>query len=100
MSREGDFHEAMLGLYREARTEGYTASYFLQMVNERGGNDAAKKLINDPSPSEGFTRLWELGRLDLTVESLALEPEWRPLFTPAELKVAARRLDEYRAKRG
>jgi hypothetical protein len=38
------------------------------MVNEMGGVGAAKKLINDPFPSDGFRRLWETGRLDLTVE--------------------------------
>ena len=66
MTLEGDFHADMLRLCREAKQEGYTPSYFLRTVNEMGGLAAAKKLINDDRPSEGFTRLWEMGRLDLT----------------------------------
>ena len=96
MTVEGDFHAEMLRLYREAKQEGYTPSYFLRMVNEMGGLAAAKKLIGDERPSEGFTRLWEMGRLDLTVESVALEPRYRELFSPEQLRRARQRLREYR----
>ena len=44
--------------------------------------------------SEGFTHLWEKGRLDLTVEYVALWPEFSPLF--ADVAPAARvRLANY-----
>lgn len=55
---ERAFHQEMLRLYREAKEEGYTPSVFLQMVNEMGGLAAAKKLINELQPSDGFRRLW------------------------------------------
>jgi len=97
VSLESEFDQAMLGIYREAKVEeGYIASFFLQMVYDLGGLAAAKQLINSTTPSEGFTRLWELGRLDLTVESVALEPRWKTLFTPEELRRARQRLDQYR----
>lgn len=32
------------------------------------------------SPSDGFTTLWELGRLDLTCEAIIVETEWRRYF--------------------
>ena len=41
----------------------------------------------------GFTRLWELRRLDLTVEAVVLRPEFASLFTPDERAVARQRLD-------
>lgn len=47
-------------------------------------------------PSAGYTALYELGRLELTVEAMVLEtPEWRELFTDDELKRARRRLTQY-----
>jgi hypothetical protein len=92
---ERAFNKAMRRLYDEARAEGYQAGYFLKMLAEHGGVATAKQLINSSTPSEGFARLWELGRLDLTVEALALEPEWRALFTREELQRAETRLREY-----
>lgn len=96
---EPEFHEEMLRVYRDAREEGYTASLFLGMVTEMGGLAAAKKLINDPKPSDGFRRLWEMGRLDLTVEYVAsFELKYRELFTQTERLSARRRYEEYKRK--
>jgi hypothetical protein len=50
------------------------------------------------APSSGFTRLWELKRLDLTVEALALREPWRRLFTDVELEKARQRLDRLHYK--
>lgn len=92
------FDQAMLGIYRRAKDEaGYTATIFLRMITDRGGLSTAKALINSPKPSAGYTALYELGRLDLTVEAMVLEtPEWRELFTDDELRRARRRLVQYR----
>ena len=99
-SLEREFHEEMLRLFRESKEEGYTPSRFLQMVNEMGGLAAAKALINEPRPSDGFRRLWEMGRLDLTVEYVAAyEPRYRELFTQQERMGARRRYDDYKATR-
>jgi uncharacterized protein with HEPN domain len=93
--REHEFHRAMVGVYEGAKREvGYTATRFIQMVSEVGGLDAARRLINGP-PSDGFTALWEAGRLDLTVEALVLQPQFRQLFTQSELTAAEARLRDY-----
>ncbi|WP_299208024.1 hypothetical protein [uncultured Tateyamaria sp.] len=91
------FDQAMFNIYRRAKDEaGYTATIFLGMISERGGLPTAKTLINSPKPSDGYTALFELGRLDLTVEAMVLEtPEWHELFTVDELKRARRRLNQY-----
>src|SRR4051812_49356859 len=70
---ERAFGRAMTQIYHDARHEGYVASYFLRMLAEVGPIQTAKKLITSEAPSEGFARLFELGRLDLTVEALVLE---------------------------
>ena len=47
--------------------------------------------------SEGYTALWERGRLDLTVEAVIHDnPKWHPLFTQEDLAICAKRLREYR----
>ncbi len=90
---EEHFHEAMLDVYRQAKSQcRYNATYFLQMVNERGGLQAARDLLHAPGISDGFTKLWECGRLDLTVESVVLQPTWRGLFSDDERAIAQRRL--------
>ena len=95
MSDEREFDRAMRRLYDDAKDAGYNATYFLRMLNEIGGIATAKKLVMSPRPSEGFTRLWEMERLDLSVEALVLEPHWRPLFTAEERRAARRRLEDY-----
>lgn len=92
----GQFHQAMVGVYERARDEAhYNANYFIKMVAERGGVETAKHLIDASSPSQGFTALWEAHRLDLSVEAVALRPEYFSLFSRHELRTARRRLADY-----
>lgn len=93
-----DFEKAMHGIHTKAKLEaGYNASLYLQMLHRHGGLGTAKQLINSPQVSQGYTRLYELKRLDLTVEALVMDnPKWHSLFTQDELIRARRRLDDYR----
>lgn len=88
----------MLEIHADAKEIGYNASRFIQMVNEQGALPAAKSLISAIQPSEGFTKLWELQRLDISVEARALKPEYRALFEPAEIKACRERLAAYEWK--
>jgi hypothetical protein len=95
------FNEAMLDVYRLAKAEaGYNATRFLGMVTEMGGYATAFTLIHAPAVSEGYTALWERERLDLTVEAVILQPEWRDLFSEVEREIARRRLADYGYKFG
>jgi hypothetical protein len=90
------FHAAMVGIYTRAKDEaGYNATRYLQMVSETGGLATARQLLQTSGISDGFTHLWERGRLDLTVEALVLKPEWQRLFTSGELNTAQDRLKSY-----
>ena len=90
------FTEAMIEIYDRAKEEcNYNATRFLQMVNEMGGYEAAKKLINSKEISEGFIELWKNKRLDLTMEAMICEnPKWHKLFSREELKIAKKRLED------
>ena len=89
------FTNALLSAYRRAHAAGYNASYFLPMLQERHGYETAIHLIHSPQASLGFTRLYELGLLNLTVESIVLLPEWNQLFPEETLRAAYDRLTEF-----
>lgn len=91
------FHEAMLNIYRTAKSEAkYNAQRFLQMVVDHGGVAAAHMLINAETVSEGYTALWEKGRLDLTVEAMVVNtPKFHSLFSENELQICRERLQQY-----
>src|SRR5712691_3208474 len=91
------FDEAMFNIYRSAKSEAnYNATIFLNMLHERGGLATAKYLINATKPSDGYTELYQRGRLDLTVEAMVVENKrWHSLFTADELEKAKNRLHAY-----
>ncbi|WP_165504938.1 phospholipase D family protein [Rhizobium leguminosarum] len=88
------FDRAMFAIYDQAASFGYYPHDFRSMVEKLGGVPAARQLINTVKVSQGFTRLWEEKRLDLSVEALAVSPQWRALFTVEEIKRSRRRLKE------
>jgi len=98
---ELQFHEAMLDIYRKAKSEAkYNAIRFLQMVTDHGGLVTAHMLINSATVSEGYTALWERGRLDLTVEAMILDnAKYHSLFSQEELATRRKRLNQYEFKK-
>ena len=94
---ERRFGGAMRTIYREAREIGYTPRIFLRMLHEKSAIQTARQLINASQPSDGYTRLWELKRLDLSVEAVVHDNvEWHELFTQDELQRCRKRLTDYR----
>lgn len=94
---EADFSKAMMNIYLSAKKIGYTPSIFHRMLMQNGAIATANQLINSSTVSEGYTRLFELERLDLTVEAVIYENDkWHQLFTIEELMICKKRLTEYR----
>lgn len=73
----------------------YNPSFFIHMLDENGGVETAKKLLRAKKISDGFEKLWELKRLDLTVEAIVLNQKWNSLFTKEELGIARTRLKQF-----
>ncbi|GAA3284079.1 hypothetical protein GCM10020218_041690 [Dactylosporangium vinaceum] len=91
---EADFHQTMVRVYEQARDEaGYNATLFRSMVADKGGLATARQLLAASTVSDGFTALWERGRLDLSVEAAVVRPQFAPLFTDREIETAQTRLD-------
>ena len=101
---ERRFHDDMLDIFRKAGegtrkqrsdgtfVRGYWAIYFLRGVRNHGGLAYARRLLRAQGTTDGFARLTEEHRLELTMEALVLRPEYAELFSPAERQVAASRL--------
>lgn len=93
---EKRFEQDMIDIYTTAKKEcGYNASRFLQLLGAKGGLAAAKQLITKPGGTDGFTTLWEHGRLDLSVEAHVLKLEYIDLFTEDERKLCRDRLLQF-----
>lgn len=69
--------------------------YLRSMLAQLGPLATARKLLAAPAVSDVFARLWERGRMDLTVEALVVEPEFASMFTEGELQTARRRLQQF-----
>ena len=67
---------------------------FLRMLEEMGGVATARSLLAKSTLSSGYTELWLLGRLDITVECVVLGKAFRSLFNEQDLATARRRLIE------
>jgi hypothetical protein len=90
------FQQDMLDAAEQCVRElGYRPGYWLRMISDHGAVDATKRLLRGPRASDGFTRLWEEGRLDLSAEFFVLLPRYEPLFTQEERAEARRRLELY-----
>lgn len=94
---EKEFDAAMMDIYIRAKSEAnYSATLFHQMLISKGGLTTARQLVNDGKISSGYTTLWELGRLDLTVEALIFDnAKWHGLFTRDEYQKIKKRLTDY-----
>jgi len=96
---ERKFHDEMIRLYRvTGEATGYWANRYLQKVRRVGGLQAAHDALTPTADmAAGLVRLAKEHRLDLSLEYLVLQPPWRDLFTPDELRVARERLAAVRA---
>lgn len=90
-----EFEHDMREGVRKCREFGYVPTLWIRMMSEHGAVGAAKHLLHGTRASDGFTRLWEEGRLDLSVEFVVLWPKYADLFTGAERAEARRRLEMY-----
>ena len=92
-----EFDQEMFRIYQRALSEaGYNATRFLHMLHEHRGLQTALILLHSPNVSEGYTALWERGRLDLTVEAVIHDnPKWHQLFEENDLDICAKRLKAY-----
>ncbi|MBI3160682.1 MAG: hypothetical protein HYZ26_13875 [Chloroflexi bacterium] len=94
MSLESEFEHALRGTYEAARKRGYVAAYFLRMLDEYGGVNTAKMLLEGSEPQTGLHKLWELGLLHESMEAVVLQKRFESLLDRKYRDEARRRLEE------
>lgn len=81
-----EFTAALLHAMQTAQDEcGILQARLRQSVQEYGGVPAAKRQIRRSCASEGFDALAEAGRLELSLEALAVSAKFNALFTDEEV---------------
>lgn len=101
MAIADDFHAALLASYQRAIDEtGYRASRFKQALDRRGGVATAKRMLSPRTKNQraGLDRLLEAGKPELTLEYIALQPQFAELFSTEELEAARQRLAGFLAE--
>jgi hypothetical protein len=90
-----DFKERVWDAIKSMKKRNYTPTVFIKMITEHGEVEAVRRLINNPKPSSGFTKLWKLKALNLSIEAIILEEDWKTIFSEEERMKARKRLKEY-----
>jgi hypothetical protein len=95
---EGQLREQLHQDCDEARRIGYNPALFLVMMSKHGPVEACQQVIMSSKIPDGFMRLLELKRLELTAEATILRGSWRTLFSESVLEQARSRLIAYGRK--
>ena len=72
---------------------GYIPTRLKEMIETRHPVEVAKSFVISGDFQDGFERLNNMGKPELTVEGIMLQPKYISLFTASELKAAKWRLE-------
>jgi hypothetical protein len=89
---QSEFDAAFVELFSASSEIDPFAVYTIKRLDEESGLDIAKRILLGTGQQTGLMRLWQQDRLDLSVEMLALRPEFSALFSSKELEAARERL--------
>lgn len=95
-SVEKEFDKVLIENCEIARKEcGYNPTRFLQTIEKFGGVKTAKEILRKGRLSDGFEKLQEAGRIDLTMEATIVKGQFGSLFTDEEVNSCYEVLCEY-----
>lgn len=89
---QAKFHGEMLALYDQCARVGFRPVLFRRLVILKGGVEAARELVYKPGTT-GLERLIQAKKTEFSMEAAMTRPEYRVLFTPLDIKEAAKRLE-------
>ncbi|WP_433803390.1 GmrSD restriction endonuclease domain-containing protein [Actinomycetospora sp. CA-084318] len=93
---EAEFERAVLAQIDTCVADlRYNPSYLRLLVSQHGTLGTARRLLAQPAVSDGFVKLHENRRLDLTIEALVVDPRFAALFSEQEREIARTRLAEF-----
>lgn len=85
---ESEFAARVQEALAEARDLQYYPARFAPMLAELGAVKLAKKFMASGELQGGLKTMAKLGRKDLSLEAIVLEPRFAPLFSKQELDAA------------
>ena len=90
------FTQDILDSIEESKKLGYTPTRFIQMLQAENndGYALALKIVNK-NFQYGLEKLWEIKRVDLTMEARIIKPEYKDLFSEEIRKLCERKLKQY-----
>jgi hypothetical protein len=86
------FHGATIQLIQAISREVYRPTYFIQLMAAEGAYAAACQVVSSSNLPDGFQRLLQENKPELTIEYLVTSPEWVDLFEHEIIEAARRRL--------
>jgi hypothetical protein len=86
------FESATRELIKAISEQVYRPTYFIQLMASEGAYAAACQVVSSSNLPDGFQRLLQENKPELTIEHLVTRPEWAELFEPEILEAARRRL--------
>ena len=92
---ENEFYTAVMQDVKILSKKGYIPRVFIDMIAKKGAIETAKQLVNSKEPSPGYTKLWEMGCLQYSVENQIQDKRWQSVFTDEEREKARERLAAY-----
>ena len=91
--------EVVIAIEKMKKEIGYTPTRFIQMLR-KASNDAyevvQRLVIKDISL--GLEKLWEKGRLELSMEAIMTKPEYKELFSQEIIKICEKKLKKFGCK--
>lgn len=91
---EKEFEARVRRAIQECRQLGYNPTDFESMLATSSAVALAERFVTSGDIQSGLKRVVSLGRPDLSIESLMLEPPFQPLFHQQLLAAARWRLDQ------
>lgn len=88
------FTQHLRNAVAEAEKLKYRPTQFKRMLETYGGWEAVNRILASGKATDGFEKLWLLGRLDLTCEAIIVETRWRTHFDEDVLARAEKLLTE------
>lgn len=91
--------EVLLAIEKMKKEEHYTPTRFIQMLQQAGNNahEVVQRLVIK-DVSLGLEKLWEKGRLELSMEAIMTKPEYKELFSQEIIKICEKKLKQFGCK--
>ena len=90
---QNKFNEEVFESIEKIKKEVYVPTRFIRMLHQWNNNavEVAQRVATK-NATIGIEKLYEKGRLDLSMEALIIQPEYKELFSPQIISNCLRKL--------